>query len=193
MGIAEISAQHLIWISRGSQPTPQHLPDLLDLLRLLAIKRIHKRTHMQQGMRGCQLSNCCKMHAFLRMLSASTHAHARHANSFILNQDHFIKWGHSNAWNDCMLRWRSYSIPCSWLNALQDHVLTRLLDTDLSLQMLHLLHVIHLLNLHRDALGLSLLLILLACLLITFLLYWRSWLRGRRISRGRSRLRSWRS
>ena len=112
---------------------------------------------------------CCDSHTF----SASTHAHARHANGSILNHDQSInKWGHFKAWNDCILRWRSH-LP--WL---QEHVLasgeccsgTSAFDcgfsTALNVQMLHLLLVIQLLNLNRDALGLGL------GLLLPFLLTW---------------------
>ena len=140
---------------------------------------------MQRGMRRCQLSNCYKMHALLRILSAvSTHAHARRPNGSILNHDHFNKWSHFNKWNDCcMLRWRSHPIP--WRLTIQDHVLAGLL-LNTNPNWVYLLYMLHLLNLHRDALGL--LLILLASLLIAFLLSWRSWLLLRRSRRKRSRI-----
>ena len=70
VGIAEIPAQHLVWIPRNSQPTPH-------LLKLLAIKR----TNMQRGRRGCQPSNCCKIRAILsphsRMFPAALHQPTR--------------------------------------------------------------------------------------------------------------------
>ena len=99
-------------------------------------------------------------------LNPSTHAHARPPNGSILSRNHSNQWGHSNVWDDCMLRWRSHPIPCSWLNALQDHVLARLLNT-----------MLHLLNLNHNALGLGLglLLVMLTGPNVPFMLQMCAW------------------